>query len=56
MSKLEAVIADHIDDAGCTLWGRSFDVKSEEGKKQAVDWFAKNMRAVISRRAVRDHA
>lgn len=56
MATLEDRIEEHIESKGCTLFGRSFDVSQEEGMENAVDWFAKNMRAVISLRAVRDHA
>lgn len=56
MATLEDRIEEHLASKGTTLFGRSFDIQSEEGMDRAVDWFAKHMRAVISLRAGRDSA
>lgn len=30
------IISHYLDSQGCTLWGRAFDIKSDDGREQAI--------------------
>lgn len=54
MSKLEETCQDYLADKNCTLWGRAFDVKDENGLEAAAQWLAEQVRGVISLRQERE--
>lgn len=50
MSALKDACRRHLEQQGCTLWGRAYDVKNERGLGNAAEWLAKEIRSVIALR------
>jgi hypothetical protein len=37
-----------LDQQQTVLWGRSFDIKDKDGKEEAVRWFSRQIRELLS--------
>lgn len=46
---LESLCLDYLKDAKYTLWGQSFEIKTEPGRKEAALWFASQISAVLDK-------
>lgn len=48
---LEELIDTHLEASYSTLWGEVFDVKSKDGRAEAVKWFAAEIRELEGRQS-----
>lgn len=46
---LRQAISDHFDYLHCTVYGRMLDVKHEDTRQQAIEWMAREVRAIVDR-------